>query len=123
MANYFSDAELGCSCCGKNLVDQEFLSKLNALRAFLDFPFNVTSGYRCPDHNENVSSTGRNGPHTTGRAVDIFCSHKQAFDIVTNARNFGFTGIGVKQRGEGRFIHLDTLSETPNRPRPHVWSY
>lgn len=123
MSTYFKPHELECSCCGKNLMQDEFMDRLDALRALLDFPFKLSSAYRCPDHNSTVSKTGRNGPHTTGRAVDILCSHEQAFDIITNARNFGFTGIGVKQKGEGRFIHLDDLEHRANRPRPHVWSY
>jgi hypothetical protein len=31
--------------------------------------------------------------------------------------HLGFTGIGVKQTGAGRFIHLDL------RATPTVWSY
>jgi hypothetical protein len=33
-----------------------------------------------------------------------------------------FTGIGLKQHGEGRFIHLDDL-HLPAHPRPIVWTY
>jgi len=36
------------------------------------------------------------------------------------ALELGFTGIGVQQKGTGRFPHLDTLEEPP---RPNVWSY
>ena len=123
--NYFPDDELRCKCCGKNLIDKEFLNKLNAMRAFLDFSFPISSGYRCPNHNNEVSHSGYDGPHTTGRAVDIQCSHKKAFEIITNAKNFGFTGIGINQKGaiKNRFIHLDDLVERGNRPRPHIWSY
>jgi hypothetical protein len=35
----------------------------------------------------------------------------------------GFTGIGVQQKGGGRFIHLDNLPNGPGQPRPTVWSY
>jgi len=35
----------------------------------------------------------------------------------------GITGLGVKQHGDSRFIHLDTLDSEPHRPRPTVWSY
>jgi hypothetical protein len=38
------------------------------------------------------------------------------------ALNAGFTGIGVKQTGVNRIIHLDTLT-APDYPRPTVWSY
>jgi hypothetical protein len=32
----------------------------------------------------------------------------------------GFTGIGVQQKGTGRFIHVDL---TVGQNRPTVWSY
>jgi zinc D-Ala-D-Ala carboxypeptidase len=36
------------------------------------------------------------------------------------AFKLGFTGIGVQQKGSGRFIHLDTME---GGTRPTVWSY
>lgn len=120
---YFTNEELECSCCGKNLMQSDFMEKVEEMREALGFPFIVSSAYRCPDHNSVVSKTGRNGPHTSGRAIDIRCSHERAFEIISNAKRFGFTGVGVKQKGEGRFIHLDDLTERSNRPRPTTWSY
>ena len=36
----------------------------------------------------------------------------------------GFTGLGVKQKGEGRFLHLDDLGTGEHTvPRPALWSY
>jgi hypothetical protein len=35
----------------------------------------------------------------------------------------GFSGIGVSQKGDSRFIHLDDLEDSNERPRPWVWSY
>lgn len=122
---FFSDRELRCKCgeCDGEM-DPHFMSKLVALRAYLNFPFPVSSAYRCPAYNARVSSTGENGPHTTGRAVDIRVSGEQAFQILTQAARFGFTGVGVSQKGPhgSRFIHLDDL-EAPEHPRPWVWSY
>jgi uncharacterized protein YcbK (DUF882 family) len=100
----------------------DFMSKLVALRAYLNFPFVLSSAFRCPEHNSAVSSTGSVGPHTTGRAVDIVVRGEQAYEVLANAARFGFTGIGVNQKGGSRFIHLDDL-ESPEYPRPGVWSY
>src|SRR5690625_2478038 len=61
------------------------------------------------------------GP-TTGRAVDIAVRGERAYWIVANANRYGFTGVGVSQKGGSRFIHLDDLS-APDYPRPSVWSY
>ena len=118
--NYFTDKELSCKCCDTNKFHRGTKAKLNDLREFLGFPFVVTSGYRCPEYNDKMGFTQT---HATGQAVDIAVSHDQAFQILSMASKFDFTGIGVKQKGKGRFIHLDDLNKGHRRPRPHVWSY
>ena len=121
--NYFSHDELSCPCCGVNGFKPDTQSKLNALREFLGFPLPINSAYRCPAYN---TLKGFTQTHATGQAVDARVSHKQAVLVLDAARSFGFTGIGIKQKGgvSGRFIHLDDLTEElPKQPRPHVWSY
>jgi hypothetical protein len=56
-------------------------------------------------------------------AVDIAISHEKAYKLIASAIKHGFTGIGVKQKGGGRFIHLDISEGDESRPRPHIWSY
>jgi uncharacterized protein YcbK (DUF882 family) len=69
---FFKKSEFTCKCgCGRTFMEPDFLKKLDDLRSRVDFPFFVTSGFRCPSYNERISSTGRTGPHTTGRAVDL----------------------------------------------------
>lgn len=120
---YFSMEELYCqgfSCCNHSMhMDTEFMAVVVALRRELGFPFIVTSAFRCSTHNNKVSSTGFDGPHTTGKSIDILVRHEKAFRLVESALRHGITGIGVKQRGSDRFIHLDKLSS----PRPRIWSY
>lgn len=99
------------------------MDKVEALRVAVGFPMRVTSAARCPAHNARVSGTGRTGPHTTGRAIDLGVSHGQAHAVLSKALEMGFTGIGVQQKGGGRFIHLDDLPNAPGQPRPTVWSY
>ena len=118
--NYFSDDELKCKCCGENKFNPDTLARLNRLRHGLGFALPAASGYRCRNYNKEKGYTQT---HATGQAVDIRCSHKQAFEILKWAANFGFTGIGINQKGNSRFIHLDDLPEANHRPRPHVWSY
>ena len=119
----FSEAEFRCSCCGKADMDAGFLDKLQAIRTAYGKPMRINSGYRCPDYNDAVSGSGRDGPHTTGRAADIGLSGADAREIVGMAYRQGMTGIGVKQKGphNSRFIHLDDLD--PPHPRPTIWSY
>ena len=120
----FSDKELSCSHCGENKFDQKTLDALQELREAIGKPIKLSSAYRCPEHNDKVSGSGKSGPHTTGCAVDILCSGKAAHEILTFAmiRSSIWKGIGVSQKGEhkSRFLHLDTL-ETDMRP--WVWSY
>ncbi|MFO1259072.1 MAG: D-Ala-D-Ala carboxypeptidase family metallohydrolase [Gammaproteobacteria bacterium] len=123
---YFSETELRCKCgCGQVKMNSSFLEKLIALREQLGFPFIITSAYRCPKHNQQASSTGIDGPHTTGRAIDIAVSGEKAYKLIQAAPAFNMTGIGVKQAGPhaSRFIHLDDLQSKDGFPRPWVWGY
>ena len=46
----FKEEEFSCKHCGKNGISHELINKLQSLRTELDFPFIITSGYRCEDH-------------------------------------------------------------------------
>jgi hypothetical protein len=35
----------------------------------------------------------------------------------------GITGVGVNQKGSGRFIHLDIVEGNEHVSRPSIWSY
>lgn len=120
---YFTADEFKCKHCGQNKMDRGFLLLLDELRHRCGFPLVIGSGYRCPVHNQKVSTTGADGPHTTGRAVDVTVSRHRAHDVLRHAMELGFTGIGVSQKGASRFLHLDTLTEPQHAPRPTVWSY
>lgn len=117
---YFSEAELSCQHCGQNEMDQNFVDELDRLRVEFGRPLVVTSAYRCPEHNNNVSSTGFSGPHTTGLAVDLKVDRGEAWRLLELIFLRGFPGVGVAQKGGGRFIHIDAI-QGPTRPT--VWSY
>lgn len=119
---FFKRDELKCKGSGLCKMSPDFMYKLCALRSMYNAPLIITSGYRSPEHNKEVSYTGENGPHTTGRAVDISIRGKEALFIIKAAMSLGFTGFGVSQKGDSRFIHLDDL-EYPDFPRPNLWSY
>lgn len=123
---YFKASELQCKChyaeCCKHGMDESFMFALIALRERLNFPFIIGSAYRCPEHNQDVSTTGKNGAHTTGKAVDIRIAGTAARTLVDHAVRAGFEGIGINQQGAWgrRFIHLDMME----RPEGQViWSY
>lgn len=122
-APYFTINEFACKGSGECLMDANFMHQLWQLRAEYGKPMIITSGYRSPAHNKEVSDTGENGPHTHGRAVDISIRGEEAYRLLSGALQHGFTGIGVKQKGEGRILHLDNLTKDEGFPRPWVWSY
>jgi len=122
---HFTPREMACRRSGKLLLAPDFMDALEALRRDTNRPLPATSGYRDPEHNALVSSTGKTGPHTAGRAADIAISGEDAYILLGAAIRAGsFTGIGLNQRGPypGRFVHLDTLPPAA-APRPRVWTY
>jgi zinc D-Ala-D-Ala carboxypeptidase len=123
MTPHFSNAELACKCgCGM-LPQRDFMDKVERLRVKCGFPLPVTCGARCTKHNDSVSHTGTDGPHTTGRAIDFGVQGQQALQVIRYALELGFTGIGLNQKGAGRFVHIDDLPNTMGQPRPWCWSY
>jgi zinc D-Ala-D-Ala carboxypeptidase len=121
-SEHFSDDELKCKHCGEVHMDEEFMEVLEDIRNAFGKPMYVNSGYRCPVHNSNVSSTGPTGPHTTGKAIDIRIYGYDAYRLIGIAYSHGITGIGVNQKGPmgRRFVHLDIIHSDL---RPRVWSY
>ncbi len=121
----FSPREMACRADGRLVVDTAFMDRLQALRSRLGFPMPVSSGYRSPAYNALVSTTGSDGPHTTGEAADILVFGTRAFTLIECAPDMGFSGLGISQNGPRgkRFVHLDTLGDGPGCPRPWIWSY
>ena len=102
---------------------------LEALRVEFGVPMRISSGYRCPTHNMEVSSTGPEGPHTIHEenniTVDVLEFGANAYELLELAITHDFSGIGLKQKGplSRRFIHLDRLPQVVSRPRPTIWTY
>jgi uncharacterized protein YcbK (DUF882 family) len=124
-SEHFSQKELACNCCGEAEMDEEFMSKLEEIRVFYGKPMAITSGYRCSKYNRQISQTAsKDGPHTTGRAVDIQISGKDAHELLGLVMEDDyFSGIGLSQAGnhDGRFIHVDAMPEA--NTRPWIWTY
>ncbi len=130
ISEHFNEDELRCRCgCGRMEFSDQSVSTLEELRQRVNRPMRITSGYRCPKYNDEVSGTGLTGPHTVTAhyniTVDVKVSGEAAVDLLHEALRLGFTGIGVKQSGphDRRFIHLDLILSGGSHPRPWVWSY
>jgi uncharacterized protein YcbK (DUF882 family) len=120
----FSRQEFVCKCgCDHADMRPELVELLQALRTELDRPLPISSGFRCPAHNTAVSSSGPDGPHTTGAAVDVAVDRADAYALLKAALERGVPRVGIAQNGAGRFLHLDLLQAHETDLSPTIWSY
>lgn len=117
---HFSRDELKCKCgCDQEHMDEFFMRGfLIPLRKAYGGPIILNSAYRCPEYNAKISTTGYDGPHTTGKAVDIrVYSGRHRYRIITLALRLGCNRVGV---GKG-FVHVDTC--VLDVPQEVIWTY
>ena len=116
--------EISCTHCERTVLDPTAMDKLQRLRNDIG-PISLTSAYRCPDHPVEQAKTKGPGSHSLGKAFDVPCRGELAYAILQAALSIGFTGIGIAQSGDNRFIHLDCIDHLDqyHAPRPTIWSY
>ena len=120
MYKYFTEDELGCKCgCGKADMDPTFMDDLENIREYIGEPFIVTSAYRCPEYNNEVSTTGLTGPHTTGKAIDIKANSSLKYSIISAAGYVGMIRFGIGKS----FIHIDSLRKEDGFSEAVMWTY
>ena len=122
---HFLPHEIACKGDGTLMVVPAFMERMSELRGRSGRAIIVKSWYRSPWYNDKVSTTGLDGPHTTGRAVDVLVFGGDALELFILAHEVGFTGFGAKQKGPAgqRFLHLDDVAAKPSGPRPWIWTY
>jgi zinc D-Ala-D-Ala carboxypeptidase len=120
----FSRQEFACKCgCGTNGIQDRFIDVAQELRDEVGFALVCSSGYRCADH-PIESRKASPGEHSEGTCADFLVSHQSAVALLkAAAAHPAVTGIGVNQKGDGRFLHIGIGEPKPSRPRPHLWSY
>ncbi len=130
MYKYFKPEELKCRCgkCASRgfEMNSDFMKHLDELRELCQFPFILTSAYRCPEHNNKVSNSGSDGEHTTGFAVDIAVNGHQAYLLLDKVYKQGyFTRIGIDRKsGKDGYIHLGHEEKGKGKfVIETVWSY
>ena len=116
---HFTRGEFACKCgCGQAAMQSDFMGRLQSLRMIWGKPMIITSGYRCANHpSERTKAQPGTGTHSQGIAADIGISGADAISLLRLALDANFTGVGVNQKGNGRFLHLDILEH------PAIWSY
>jgi uncharacterized protein YcbK (DUF882 family) len=109
--------EFACQCgCGSNETDTALIYALQELRDLIGKPIVITSGYRCPGHNEECGGAPAS-QHPQGMAADIHVAHlpvKKLYAAAEKVNAFLNGGIGVSST----FLHLDIRPDGPAR-----WSY
>ena len=117
MSRNFKFAEIACPCCGKDRpLDPKLIYLLQSLRDKIGRPIYITKGggLRCGIYNKKNGGY-RYSHHLKGQAVDI---HAKGMDIITlakEARDVGFSRIGLYVYANTPFIHIDILSPRPSR--------
>jgi len=115
----FKPEEFKCSHCQALNIHSDIMDLLQEAREEVG-PISITSGYRCGIHNAQVSKTGIEGPHTTGKAVDISVRDSQHRKQLITYFAPIVTGLGIAKS----FIHVDLLNaEDGFEMRPNCWVY
>tara|TARA_B100001248_G_scaffold73433_1_gene52337 strand:+ start:8049 stop:8513 length:465 start_codon:yes stop_codon:yes gene_type:complete len=133
---YFTVKEMVCQHTGYLGFNERFMDSLVTLREKCGFGFPVNSYYRHADYinienshpierKKLEASNGKKaGSHASGKAIDIGVDRERAYIVLRTAMDMGiFSGIGINQKGNSRFIHLDTCNASDGFTRPTIWSY
>lgn len=117
----FKAREFDCPCfgCQSTLIDVDLVATLEAMRTLSGYPINISSGYRCASHQEELKTQGCEtavgiSQHQLGRAADIETGHFTGAEIEGFARQCGVKAVGVGLR----FAHVDLRSDKDRR-----WTY
>ena len=101
----FKKSEFDCPCCGMNNMSQVMVNTLQRIRDKVKAPIIITSGCRCPDHNEDVGGKKKSA-HMKGTAVDIAVAQGNSrlrYNLISYAISEGIDRIGIYDT----WIHLD----------------
>ena len=106
----FNSDEFDCPCdkCDHTLIDEDLVSKLQALRDLTGASLHINSGYRCQAHQDALTASGAEtakgvSQHTLGKAADVKVEGLSGPDLEVKARDVGFMAVGVAKT----WCHLD----------------
>ncbi|WP_293839285.1 D-Ala-D-Ala carboxypeptidase family metallohydrolase [uncultured Phascolarctobacterium sp.] len=105
MAKYFVEAEFECKCgCGHN-VKPILIDTLDVIRAELGCAITITSGARCPSHNDAVGGVP-DSYHIRGLAADCVPADGDLNRLANIMRQFCPTANILIYYSSG-FVHFD----------------
>ena len=98
------------------MMSKEMLSKLDMIREEYGKPIHINSGFRTPQHNQDVGGTEKSS-HLKGLAADIDCrKSKDRFELIDIFLDLGVNRIGIADT----FIHIDV---DPDKSPNVIWTY
>jgi peptidoglycan hydrolase-like protein with peptidoglycan-binding domain len=108
LSNNFAVGEFLCRCgCGRALVDDKLVERLQQIRDNFGEEVIITGPYRCEKHNKAVGGSA-GSLHTKGMAADIVVNSVAPEEVAKYAESVGVKGIGLYEGKDGNFIHIDT---------------
>lgn len=120
LSENFSSGEFSCPCkrpeCADQMIAILLIIKLQMIRDVLGEPITITSGFRCGDHQAELTEKGYEtargvSQHELGNAADIVAPSLQKLaDLVPTK----FKAIGYSNR----FLHVDLRA-----PKERAWKY
>ena len=106
----FKRAEFKCPCgCSKDRpLDSKLIYLLQSLREKIGKAIYISKGggLRCKAYNKKIHGYIYS-PHLEGKAVDISAKHMKIIDLAREAKEVGFSRIGLYPYNH--FIHIDTV--------------
>jgi uncharacterized protein YcbK (DUF882 family) len=115
ITEHFEYEEFECPCCNRQWINLDLVHRLERLRLATGRGIWVTSGCRCPDHNQVIGGS-RNSYHLNGMAADIVFGGRggltQKLDAKVPSGETVYEFIlqlfdGVIFYPERNFIHVD----------------
>jgi len=121
LSNFFLSTEFDCHCgeCKRQFINKELVEKLTFIRAMLNIPIRINSGYRCESYQKKLKKQGLEtavgvSQHSLGNAADISPSSLAQMLNLTIMAEKEFMAIGAGKS----FIHVDLRKDKIRR-----WTY
>lgn len=110
LSRNFSSSEFACPHCGEVEIDPLLVATLQRIRDRAG-PVVVTSGYRCPVHNEAVGGV-KNSQHLYGKAADIYVQNMSQAALLALVREMAvneeiYVGYAYAIKNSKRAVHVD----------------
>jgi len=127
----FAQSEYECRCSCRSLekgnatINEELVVRIQELRNKCGFSLKINSGLRCKKHNIDSKGFPTSAHLDIGdgcMAVDLGVDREKGRIALRHALEMDcFEGVGIQQKGSGRFLHLDIKKRDSGKKA--FWTY